>query len=108
MQSDSNTSTNRNVSTNKVLGSKPKLNLLSLRLGCAVGSVRRAEIDAKLKQDMLARGLSVEEIERLLNSRQIQTHGFAYFLGGVCFEAQCGLVLGAVVGVLLAIGKRKS
>src|SRR5262245_61603409 len=31
------------------------------------GSVRRAEVDAKVKQDMLARGLSVEEIERLLN-----------------------------------------
>jgi hypothetical protein len=30
------------------------------------GSVRRAQIEASLKQDMLARGLSVEEIERLL------------------------------------------
>jgi hypothetical protein len=30
------------------------------------GSVRRAQADARVKQDMLARGLSVEEIERLL------------------------------------------
>jgi hypothetical protein len=35
--------------------------------GAQWGSVRRAEIDARVKQDMLARGLSVEEIERLLN-----------------------------------------
>jgi hypothetical protein len=30
------------------------------------GGVRRAQADARVKQDMLARGLSVEEIERLL------------------------------------------
>jgi hypothetical protein len=30
------------------------------------GSVRRAQAEARVKQDMLARGLSVEEIERLL------------------------------------------
>jgi len=31
------------------------------------GSVRRAQVAAGLKRDMLARGLSVEEITRLLN-----------------------------------------
>ncbi len=31
------------------------------------GSVRRAQVAAGLKRDMLARGLSVEEIARLLN-----------------------------------------
>jgi hypothetical protein len=30
------------------------------------GSVRRAQAEARVKQDMLARGLSVEEMERLL------------------------------------------
>ena len=32
------------------------------------GSVRRAQIDASLKRDMLARGLSVEEMARLLRA----------------------------------------
>ena len=32
------------------------------------GVVRRAEVDARLKQDMLARGLSVEEIKDLSSS----------------------------------------
>jgi hypothetical protein len=34
--------------------------------------VRRAEADARVKQDMLARGLSVEEMERLLNPSPVQ------------------------------------
>ena len=43
------------------------LALVGIWAGCWA-HVRRAEIDARLKQDMLARGLSVEEIERLLNA----------------------------------------
>jgi len=30
--------------------------------------IRRDEVDAALKQDMLARGMSVDEIERVLNA----------------------------------------
>jgi hypothetical protein len=36
------------------------------------GRVRRAEIEARVKQDMLARGLSVEEIERLSTADSVR------------------------------------
>ena len=37
-------------------------------LGYCWSSVRRAEIEANLKRDMVARGLSADEIERVLNA----------------------------------------
>ena len=35
-------------------------------LGYSWSSVRRAEIDANLKRDMIARGMSADEIQRVL------------------------------------------
>jgi hypothetical protein len=44
----------------------------------------------------------------LTKSTDIQTHGSAYFLGGVCFEAMLGLTLGAIIGGLLSRGRGNS
>jgi hypothetical protein len=59
--------------------------IIGIVAGCTVGlaaviannwrSVRRAEVEAALKQDMLNRGMTVEQIERVVRASNVSEEG---------------------------------